>query len=145
MPPSAPQDAQDSAPWYKKSPQDLPRPPWTWISIQFWTISYEILKEFSLCFVFLCSLLLFCFALFCFVLLCFALLCFSSLSFVLPRQMGHVAPYLLCFASNIRVGCFSTWEVTLRCACDVGDRCAGGVGDRSGFDWKEGGKFRSVR
>ena len=79
MLPSAPQDARDSEIWSKKSPQDPPDLLWTWISIQFWTISYEISKDFSSCFASLCS-----------PLLCFALLYWiNNQSPALSRQCFH--------------------------------------------------------
>ena len=50
----------------KRAPKTSPDLLWTWISIQFWTISYEILKDFR-------------HPLLPFVLLCFALLCAALL------------------------------------------------------------------
>ena len=108
MPPSAPQDAQDSEIWSKKSPQDPPDLLWTLISIQFWTISYEILKDFSSSFASLCS-----------PLLCFALRCFTGSTTNHPHYQNNAStrqPHLrndFSLPARWRV-MRSTWDIFLR-------------------------------
>ena len=98
MPPSAPQDAQDSEIWSKKSPQDPPDLLWTLISIQFWTISYEILKDFSSSFASLCS-----------PLLCFALRCFTGSTTNHPHYQNNASTRQPHFRNNISLP--ARWRV----------------------------------
>ena len=98
MLPSAPQDAQDSEIWSKKSPQDLPRPP---LDLDFITIFDDfddILKEFSSCFAFLC-----------FPLLCFAFRYFTGSTTNHPHYQNNASTRQPHFRNNMSLP--TRWRV----------------------------------
>ena len=84
-PPRTPKTAQLGA---KRAPKSSPDPLWTLISIQFWTISDEMLKDF-----------LSWFAFFCFPFLCSALRCLtgSTTNQTIPPHTKHTAETILLY------------------------------------------------
>ena len=93
--PRTPKTAQFGA---KRAPKTSPDLLWTWISIQFWTISYEILKDFSSSFASLCS-----------PLLCFALRCFTGSTTNHPHYQDNASTRQAHLRNNVSL--LARWRV----------------------------------